>query len=76
MSRWTVERLGRRGDGVAVRAGERALATDLAAGLCRTLIEGGVDRLHFYTLNRPDLVADVCAAIGVRAPDGAEQAVA
>ena len=60
----------------AGKAGERALATDLAAGLCRTLIEGGVDRLHFYTLNRPDLVADVCAAIGVRAPGGAEQAVA
>ena len=54
----------------------RALATDLAAGLCRDLVEGGVDRLHFYTLNRPDLVADVCAAIGVTAPEGARQAVA
>ena len=60
----------------AGRDGERALATDLAAGLCRDLVEGGVDRLHFYTLNRPDLVADVCAAIGVTAPERARQAVA
>ena len=45
-------------------AGERALALDLAIGLCRRLTEGGVDRLHFYTLNRPELTAEVCAALG------------
>ena len=45
-------------------AGERALARDLAVELCRRLTEGGVDRLHFYTLNRPELTAEVCAALG------------
>jgi methylenetetrahydrofolate reductase (NADPH) len=29
------------------------------------LVEGGVDALHFYTLNTPDLTRDVCAALGV-----------
>ncbi|WP_299358046.1 methylenetetrahydrofolate reductase [NAD(P)H] [uncultured Paracoccus sp.] len=51
----------------AGKAGERQLATDLATDLGRRLIEGGVDRLHFYTLNRPELVLDVCAALGVQA---------
>ncbi|HRO15150.1 MAG TPA: methylenetetrahydrofolate reductase [NAD(P)H] [Paracoccus sp. (in: a-proteobacteria)] len=49
-------------------AGERTLARDLAVDLCRRLIEGGADRLHFYTLNRPELTAQVCAALGVAAP--------
>ena len=43
----------------------RRLATDLCVDLCSRLIAGGVDRLHFYTLNRPDLTLDVCAALGV-----------
>ncbi|MBV0891882.1 methylenetetrahydrofolate reductase [NAD(P)H] [Paracoccus sp. Z118] len=47
--------------------GERALAADLAADLCGRLIDGGVERLHFYTLNRPELVAEVCGRIGVTA---------
>lgn len=51
----------------AGKDGERALSIDLATNLCRTLIEGGVDRLHFYTLNRPDLTQAVCAALGVTA---------
>ena len=41
------------------------LATALATELCTDLIEGGVDKLHFYTLNRPELTRDVCHAIGV-----------
>ncbi|WP_022707269.1 methylenetetrahydrofolate reductase [NAD(P)H] [Paracoccus zeaxanthinifaciens] len=45
----------------------RRLATDLSVDLCARLIEGGVDRLHFYTLNRPELTRDVCAALGVTA---------
>ncbi|MBU2956368.1 methylenetetrahydrofolate reductase [NAD(P)H] [Paracoccus sp. 1_MG-2023] len=49
---------------------QQRLATDLSVDLCARLIEGGVDRLHFYTLNRPELTRDVCAALGVRAkPD-------
>jgi methylenetetrahydrofolate reductase (NADPH) len=44
---------------------EQLLATALASELCTTLIEGGVEDLHFYTLNAPDLTRDVCAALGV-----------
>lgn len=41
------------------------LATALATELCDDLIEGGVDHLHFYTLNKPELTRDVCHALGV-----------
>lgn len=41
------------------------LATTLCTELCTDLIEGGVDSLHFYTLNRPELTRDVCHALGV-----------
>ncbi|TJZ93397.1 methylenetetrahydrofolate reductase [NAD(P)H] [Paracoccus gahaiensis] len=54
---------------------QRTLATSLSVELCEALIAGGVDRLHFYTLNRPELTRDVCAALGVR-PAGSLDAVA
>ena len=41
------------------------LATSICTELCTDLIEGGVDKMHFYTLNRPELTRDVCHAIGV-----------
>lgn len=41
------------------------LATALATELCDDLLEGGVDHLHFYTLNKPELTRDVCHALGV-----------
>ena len=41
------------------------LATALATELCSDLIEEGVEDLHFYTLNRPDLTRDVCHALGI-----------
>lgn len=44
---------------------ERRLATRLCVELCQDLLEGGADRLHFYTLNRPEMTLDVCAALGV-----------
>ncbi len=44
---------------------EDLLATALCTELCSDLIEGGVDKLHFYTLNRPELTRDVCFALGV-----------
>ena len=44
---------------------ERLLSTALATELCTDLIDGGVEDLHFYTLNSPDLTRDVCAALGV-----------
>lgn len=41
------------------------LATALCTELCSELMEGGVESLHFYTLNRPELTRDVCHALGV-----------
>ncbi len=41
------------------------LSTALCTELCTDLIEGGVEDLHFYTLNSPELTRDVCAALGV-----------
>lgn len=35
--------------------------------LCDDLICEGVDALHFYTLNRPDLTREVCHALGITA---------
>ncbi|WP_108837309.1 methylenetetrahydrofolate reductase [NAD(P)H] [Tateyamaria sp. Alg231-49] len=35
------------------------------ADLCDNLISQGVDALHFYTLNRPDLTLQVCRALGL-----------
>lgn len=43
------------------------LATALATELCDDLIQGGVEHLHFYTLNKPELTRDVCHALGVTA---------
>jgi methylenetetrahydrofolate reductase (NADPH) len=41
------------------------LATAICAELCSDLIDGGVEQLHFYTMNRPLLTRDVCHALGV-----------
>lgn len=41
------------------------LAIAVATELCSALLEGGVEHLHFYTLNRPDLTRDICHALGV-----------
>ncbi len=41
------------------------LATSLCTELCSQLLDGGVDQLHFYTLNRPELTRDVCHALGI-----------
>ena len=43
------------------------LATALATELCSTLTQNGVDHLHFYTLNRPELTRDICTALGLSA---------
>ncbi|MEL6510024.1 MAG: methylenetetrahydrofolate reductase [NAD(P)H] [Pseudomonadota bacterium] len=44
---------------------EDLLATALCSELCTDLLEGGVEDLHFYTLNKPELTRDVCHALGV-----------
>ncbi|QIE45362.1 methylenetetrahydrofolate reductase [NAD(P)H] [Pseudohalocynthiibacter aestuariivivens] len=41
------------------------LATAVATELCSKLIDEGVENLHFYTLNRPELTRDICHALGV-----------
>lgn len=41
------------------------LSTAICTELCSDLIDGGVEDLHFYTLNRPELTRDVCHALGV-----------
>lgn len=42
------------------------LATALATELCDDLLSGGVEHLHFYTLNKPELTRDVCHALGIQ----------
>ena len=44
---------------------EDLLATAVCTELCSELLDEGVDALHFYTLNRPELTRDVCHALGV-----------
>ena len=51
------------------------LATAIATELCDDLLQGGVEHLHFYTLNRPELTRDVCHALGL-SPKGQLQKVA
>lgn len=60
----------------AIRDGRQDLfATVQATVLCTRLIEGGVDHLHFYTLNKPGLTRDVVHALGL-APEAALEKVA
>lgn len=59
---------------IAKRDGrEELLALAQCTALCDKLIQGGVEDLHFYTLNRPKLTRDVCAALGVAAAPVLEQ---
>ncbi len=51
------------------------LAVATATSLCDRLVQGGVEHLHFYTLNKPQLSRDVCLALGI-APRARLQAVA
>ena len=61
---------------MAARDGrEELLALTQCTTLCTRLIEGGVDDLHFYTLNRPHLTRDVVRALGL-SPDVALEKVA
>lgn len=41
------------------------LATSMCSELCTELLEGGVEDLHFYTLNSPERTRDVCHALGI-----------
>ncbi|WP_068114434.1 methylenetetrahydrofolate reductase [NAD(P)H] [Tropicimonas marinistellae] len=44
---------------------EELLAIAVATELCSDLIDGGVEHLHFYTMNKPHLTQDICRALGV-----------
>lgn len=55
----------------AIRDGrEDLLALAHCTALCDALIEGGVEDLHFYTLNRPKRTLDVCTALGLAPQSG------
>ena len=41
------------------------LAVAQATELCSELVDGGVEHLHFYTLNTPALSRDICLALGL-----------
>jgi methylenetetrahydrofolate reductase (NADPH) len=43
------------------------LSVSLASDQCTRLMAEGVEHLHFYTLNNPDLTYDVCRALGYAA---------
>ncbi|MDZ7906270.1 MAG: methylenetetrahydrofolate reductase [NAD(P)H] [Cypionkella sp.] len=51
----------------AARDGREGLyALAHCTSLCERLIAGGVEDLHFYTLNRPELTRDVVRALGIK----------
>jgi len=43
------------------------LSISIATELCSDLLDEGVEDLHFYTLNKPDLTRQVCKALGIEA---------
>ncbi|MFM2355042.1 MAG: methylenetetrahydrofolate reductase [Pseudomonadota bacterium] len=44
---------------------EELLALTHCTQLCDNLLRGGVEDLHFYTLNRPHMTRQVCHALGI-----------
>jgi methylenetetrahydrofolate reductase (NADPH) len=64
------------GFAAAARDGREALLSlTQCTTLCTRLIEEGVEDLHFYTLNRPELTRDIVRALGI-VPDVALEKVA
>jgi methylenetetrahydrofolate reductase (NADPH) len=47
------------------------IAASVAIEQVQTLLDEGIDELHFYTLNRSELTFAICHAIGVRPKDNA-----
>ncbi|OSP56173.1 methylenetetrahydrofolate reductase [NAD(P)H] [Pseudoruegeria sp. SK021] len=52
-------------DAAAKDGRSEEVATELCVDLCRRLMAEGVEDLHFYTLNKPHLTRNICAALGV-----------
>jgi methylenetetrahydrofolate reductase (NADPH) len=44
------------------------VAASVAADLCLKLQTEGVDRFHFYTLNRAELALATCRRLGLKTP--------
>jgi methylenetetrahydrofolate reductase (NADPH) len=58
--------LGQKFDGLDEKPEARhAASVEVAVKLCRDLQAGGVEQLHFYTLNRAELVLEICGELGV-----------
>ncbi|MGC8201907.1 methylenetetrahydrofolate reductase [NAD(P)H] [Aliiroseovarius sp. PTFE2010] len=54
-------------EGAIADGAEARLGRDLAIDLASKLMDGGVESLHFYTLNKPALTSQVVGALGVSA---------
>ena len=63
MPNWLAERFEGLEDDPATR---RLVAAAVCAEQVIDLIDRGVDHLHFYTMNRADLVFAICHLIGLK----------
>jgi methylenetetrahydrofolate reductase (NADPH) len=70
---WLAERFEGLEDDLATR---RLVAAAVCAEQVIDLIDSGVEHLHFYTMNRADLVFAICHLIGLRAQPAAVEAAA
>lgn len=52
---------------------EELLSISICTEICSDLMEAGVEDLHFYTLNRPNLTQQICQALGIRAQSRLEK---
>ena len=69
--------MGRLFEGLDDRPAARQLvAATVAAELCRKLYAGGVEQLHFYTLNRAELAYAICHLLGLRPQAAVQEAAA
>jgi methylenetetrahydrofolate reductase (NADPH) len=68
---WLAERFAGLENDAATR---RLVAAAVCAEQVLDLIDHGVTDLHFYTMNKADLVFAICHLIGMRPPAAAEQA--
>ena len=70
---WLADRFAGLDDDPATR---KLIAAAIAAEQVTDLIDRGVTDLHFYTMNRADLVFAICHLVGVKGEQAAEKAAA
>lgn len=56
-------------DGVEDPARQRAIGVEIATRQCEALLASGAKHLHFYTLNRSDMVLQICRNLGIKVPE-------